>query len=92
MGEKVCLRFKGRTFLGVANKLFDFKSLLTRPSNVLPQHVKQTFPPIVGIFTEDEGDEIKSRLPSKIFSTLLFIHFQKNFFFIFVYFFYFLRN
>ena len=41
------------------------------PSNVLPLHLKQTFPPIIWIFTEGEGDEgIKSRLPSKIFSTL----------------------
>ena len=31
-------------------------------------HLKQTFPPIIWIFTE--GDGIKSRVPSKIFSTL----------------------
>jgi hypothetical protein len=31
---------------------------------------KQTFPPIIWIFTEDEGDGIKSRLSSYIFSTL----------------------
>ena len=40
------------------------------PSNILPLHHKQTFPPIIWIFTEGEGDGIKSRLPSKIFSTL----------------------
>ena len=57
--------------LGDVNKLFVFKSLLTTPSNVLPLHLKQTFPPIIWIFTEDEGDGIKSRLPFKIFSTLL---------------------
>ena len=51
------------------NKLFVFKSLLTTPSNVLPLHFKQTFPPIIQIFTE--GDGIESRLPFKIFSTLL---------------------
>ena len=39
-------------------------------SNVLPLHLKQTFPPIIWIFTEGEGDEIKSRLPFKIFFTL----------------------
>ena len=39
------------------------------PSNVLPLRLKQTFPPIIWIFTE--GDEIKSRLPFKIFSTLM---------------------
>ena len=51
--------------------LFVFKSLLTTPSNVLPLHLKQTFLPIILIFTEGEGDGIKSRLPFKIFSTLL---------------------
>ena len=40
------------------------------PSNVLPLHLKETFPPIIWILTEGEGDEIKSRLPFKIFSTL----------------------
>ena len=29
--------------LGDANKLFVFKSLFTKPSNVLPLHLKQTF-------------------------------------------------
>ena len=55
--------------LGDVNKFFVFKSLLTTPSNVLPLHLKQTFPPITRIFTEGEGDGIKSRLPFKIFST-----------------------
>ena len=41
------------------------------PSNVLPLRLKQTFPPIIWIFTEGEGDEIESRLPFKIFFTLL---------------------
>ena len=36
MGGKVCLRHKGKTLLGIVNKLFVFKSLLTTPSNVLP--------------------------------------------------------
>ena len=57
--------------LGDVNKRFVFKSLLTTPSNVLPLHLKQTFPPIIWIFTETEGDWIKSRLPFKIYSTLL---------------------
>ena len=35
-----------------------------------PLHLKQTFPNIIWIFTEGEGDGIKSRLPFKIFSTL----------------------
>ena len=36
------------------------KCLLTMPSNVLPLH--QTFPHIIWIFTEDEGDGIFSTL------------------------------
>ena len=55
--------------MGDINKLFVFKSLFTTPSNVLPLHLKQTFPPIIWIFTE--GDVIESRLPFKIFSTLI---------------------
>ena len=66
---KICLRCKGKTLLGDVNKLFVcFQSLLTTPSNVLPLHLKQTFPPIqIWIFTE--GDGIEFRLPFKIFST-----------------------
>ena len=56
--------------LGDVNKLFVFKILLITPSNVLPLYLKQTFLPIIWIFTEGEGDEIKSRLPLKMFSTL----------------------
>ena len=49
MGGKVCLRCKGKIFLGdVENKKF----------------VDITFPPIIWIFTEGEGDGIKSRLSS----------------------------
>ena len=40
------------------------------PSNVLPLHLKQAFPPIIWIFIEGEGDGIESRLPFKTFSTL----------------------
>ena len=47
MGGKVCLRCKGKTLLGDVNKLFVFISLLTTPSNVLPLHIKQTFPAII---------------------------------------------
>ena len=36
--------------LGDVNKLFVFKSLLTTPSNVLPSHLEQTFPPIIWIW------------------------------------------
>ena len=41
------------------------------PNNVLLLYLKQTFPPIIWIFTEGEGDEIESRLPFEIFSTLI---------------------
>ena len=34
MGGNVCLRFLGKTLLGVVNKIFVFKCLLTRPGNV----------------------------------------------------------
>ena len=57
--------------LVIVKKLLKTKRLLTSPSNVLPLNLKQTFPPMIWIFTEGEGDGIKSRLPFKIFSTLL---------------------
>ena len=40
MGGKVCLRCKGKTLLGVVNKLSKTKCLLTSPSNVLPYYLK----------------------------------------------------
>ena len=46
MGAKVCLRYKGKTLLGIVNILLKTKSLFTSPSNVLPLHLKQTFPPL----------------------------------------------
>ena len=54
--------------LDVVNKRLNTKSLLTMPSNVLPLHLKQTFLPIIWIFTE--GDWIESSLPFRIFSTI----------------------
>ena len=56
--------------MGDVNKLFVFKSLLTLFHNILPLHLKQTFPAIIWSFAEGKGDGIKSRLPIKIFSTL----------------------
>ena len=50
------------------SKICWLKSFLTMPNNVLPLHLKQTFPHIIWIFTE--GDGIKSRLPFKQFPTL----------------------
>ena len=61
IGWNVNLREKDETLLGDVNKLFVI-------SNVLPLHLKQPFLPIIWIF--NEGDEIESRLPFKIFSTL----------------------
>ena len=59
--------------MGDDNNFFVFKILLTTSSNVLPLDVKQTFPPIICIFNEGEGDGIESNLPFKIFPTLLFV-------------------
>ena len=71
IGEKDYLRQLGKTLLGDVNKLFVFKSLLKMPSNNSPLCLKQTFKPIIRIFTEGEGDVIESRLPVKIFCTLI---------------------
>ena len=59
--------------LGDVNKLFVFKSLLTIPSNVLPVQLKQTFPRIIWIFIEGEGDGIESRLPCKFLKSFVCI-------------------
>ena len=40
MGRKLCMRCKGKTLLGVVNKLLKTKSLLTSPSNVLPYYLE----------------------------------------------------
>ena len=53
--------------LGDVNKLFVFKSLLIMPSNFLSLHLKETFPPIIQIFTEGDVDGNESRLPLKSF-------------------------
>ena len=47
MGGKVYFRYKGETLLGVVKKLYAFKSLLTTPSNVLPLHLKKSFPHLI---------------------------------------------
>ena len=44
--------------------------LLTMPSNALPLHLNQTFPHIIWIFTEGEGDGIECKLPLNFISTL----------------------
>jgi hypothetical protein len=40
IGGKVYLSCKGKTLLGVVNKLLKTKSLLPSPSNVLPYYIK----------------------------------------------------
>ena len=40
MGRTNCLRCKGKTLLGIVNKLLKTKNLLTSPSNVLPYYLK----------------------------------------------------
>ena len=50
---------------------FCFQKFVDNHRLFLPLHLKQTSPPIIGIFNEGEGDGIESRLPFKIFSTLL---------------------
>ena len=55
--------------LGVVNKLFVFKILLTTSSNVSPLHHKQIFPLIIWISLKVRViGLIESRLPFKIFS------------------------
>ena len=65
------LEVKRQNIAGLCQQTFFFKSLLTRPINVLPLRLKQTFPSIIWIFTEGEGDEIQSRLRFKIFFILM---------------------
>ena len=35
-------------------------TVLSKAKDVLPLHLKETFPPIIWIFNEGEGDEIES--------------------------------
>ena len=65
IGGKVYLRCKGKTLLCIVNRLLKTKQkMLTSPSNNLSLHLKQTFLPIIWIFTDGEGDGIESRLSS----------------------------
>ena len=64
MGGKVCLMCEGKTLVGVVNKLLKTRILLKLPCNVLLYYLRETFPPIIRIFTDGEGDGIDSRLSS----------------------------
>ena len=70
--KKLCRKLKSSYFWGQTGQKSAARCLLTSSSNVLPLHLKQTFPPIIWIFTEGEGegDGIESRQPFKNFSTL----------------------
>ena len=54
MGRKIYLKCKGKILLGVVDKLLKTKRLLKTPSNVLPLYVKQTFLPIICIYTKGD--------------------------------------
>ena len=60
MGGKVSLTYKGKTFLGIVNKLF-YKQFV---DNIQQCFAFTPFSPIIWIFTEGEGDVIESRLSS----------------------------
>ena len=60
-----------KILLEVIRQNIVLKSLLINPSNVLPWHLKETFPHIIWIFTDGVGDGIKSRLPFIILFTLI---------------------
>ena len=59
---------KAKHCCGCCQQTFEYKMTMTK--NVLPLGLKQTFLAIIWVFTEVEGDEIKSRLPFKKVSTL----------------------
>ena len=48
------------------------------PCNVMPLYLKQTFPPIIWIFTEGESDGIESGPSSQIFYTLILSSYQQK--------------
>ena len=62
----------GVNIAGHCQQTFENKKFVDKPSNVLPLRLKQTFPPMIWIFTQGEGDGTESRLPFKIFSTLMY--------------------
>ena len=49
------------------------------PSNGLRLHFKETFPPIIWIFTDGEGDEIESKLILNLFYFMyIYTNIQKD--------------
>ena len=63
--------------LGPKFEMNEFMNLC--PALFCHLHLKQTFPPIIWIYTEGEGDRIKSKLPFKTFSTLHFKQIQPKY-------------
>ena len=74
MGGKVCLRFKGKTLLGVVNKLLETKNFVDNTQQYFDFAPQANFPAHNLNF---QGDGIESRLPFTIFSTL-FVNFQNQ--------------
>ena len=68
IGGKVIIELIRQIIAGWCLQTFYFQKFVDNAQ--LPYYLKQTFPPIIGIFTEGESDGIKSRLPFKIFFTL----------------------
>ena len=64
MGGKVFLRCKSKTLLGIVNKHLKTKCLLNITKQYFASLPEVKFPPIIWIFTEGEGDRIKSGLSS----------------------------
>ena len=66
---------------------FENKKFVDNTQDCFAFHPKQTFPHIIWIFIDNEGDGIKFRLPFKIFSTLFYDRllgeFSKKLFFLF---------
>ena len=54
---------------GWCQQTFCFQKFVDNAQQYLHLHLKQTFPPIIWIITEGEGDQIDSRQPYRIFST-----------------------
>ena len=67
IGRKSLLEVIRQNIAGWCQQTFCFQKFVDNPGNVLPLHLKQTFPPLIWIFTEGEGNGIESRLPFKIF-------------------------
>ena len=64
---------KAKYCWGMSTNFLFSKVCWQRPTMFCHLHLKQTFPPIIWVFPEEEGDGFESRLPFKTFSTLPYI-------------------